>query len=98
MASEKDRKEPAHVVVDKDMTARINIGILVSIIASTVLGALYLQDIQYQVASANNTLTKLERELSKQNESLRMTSVTLIRVEGRVDALTKRVDALEARQ
>lgn len=95
MTEATDQPEAAHVVIDKDSTARINIGILVSIIASTVVGAWYLQGIAYAVSAANITLEDVKDELEKQNDALRRNSETLIRHGVQIQTLETRVGDLE---
>ena len=88
--------EPAHVVVDKDSTARINLGILVSIISVAVLGALFLQDIAFAVESANYTLTEVKQELTRQNDSVIRHSETLIRQTAKLEELEARILKIES--
>lgn len=88
-------KEPAHVVIDKDSTARVNVWILVTILAGCVGGALYLRDIENAVDTANTTLREVKVQLATQNGMAMRHNEDLIRVRGRLDHLEKRADALE---
>lgn len=88
-------KEPAHVVIDKNTTARINVGILITLITICCGAMLYLNDIQHAVQAVDGTLKDVKTQLSKQNGvALRHTEI-LIRLEGRVNALDRRVDRIE---
>ena len=86
---------PSHVVIDKNTTARINVGILITILATAVGGAMYLQDIKYAVTTANTTLTEVKRELARQNGSVIRNAETLIRQGAKIQALEKRLGSLE---
>ena len=87
--------EPAHVVIDKDTTAKVNLGILVSIIAVAVMGAMYLQSIHHEVSTANTTLADLSHEFSRQNDALVAQSGTLIKQQAQIDDLERRLSRLE---
>ena len=89
--------EPNHVIIDKDISARINVGILVSIITVAVLGALFLQDIAHQVTTANLTLADVKAELTRQNDSVIQHSEVLSKQSAILESLERRVSELEKR-
>ena len=87
--------EPSHVVIDKNTTAQINVGILVTLIAICAGAMLYLNDIQHAVRGVESTLNDVRGQLQKQNDATLHHTEILIRLEGRVNALGQRVDRLE---
>ena len=90
--------EPAHVVIDKNTTARVNVGILVSIIALACGAIVYLRDIEHAVNAANQTLQEVKSQLASQNGVTLKHSEALILTGTRLDALERRVQALERKE
>lgn len=87
--------DPATVVIDSNSTAKINVGILISIIVVAVTGALYLQNIQHLVTTTNDTLEGVEAELAQLNASDSRHSEELIKLQSKVEGLEKRIEKLE---
>lgn len=83
------------LVVTKDSVAAINLGILVSIILTAIMGGWYLKGITLNVSLANATLDDVRDELKSQNDTLRKNSETLIAHGIVLQQLDDRVGELE---
>jgi septal ring factor EnvC (AmiA/AmiB activator) len=100
--SPKSPEAPAHVVIDKDMTARVNVGILIAVVVSFVLGTAYLSDIEHAIDTANNTLQEVKAQLATNNGAVIQQARDIIRLQDRQQRIeediavhAKRLDALE---
>lgn len=87
--------DAAHVIIDRSSTAKINLGILASIIGLAVMGASYLKDIEYAVSTTNATLLEVKDELARQNGSVLRHSETLILHGAKLDEFANRLEDLE---
>jgi len=97
--------KPSHVVIDKNTTARVNLGILITVVVMCVGAMTYLKDIEHAVELANNTLQEVKAQLVVQNGMALMHNEKLIRQGDQLIALKlvcekleERVRALEGRK
>jgi len=89
--------KPSHVVIDKNTTARVNLGILVTTVVMCVGAMMYLKDIEHAVETANQTLQEVKAQLANQNGMALQHSEKLIRQGDHLINLQKVVGKLEER-
>lgn len=90
-------KEPSHVVIDKNTTARINVAILVSVLGGLVAATWWLSDIKHSVANISVTLEEVKVQLAKNGGTVNHHAIEIIRLQEQYGSLNARLKALEGK-
>ena len=91
------KQEPAHVVIDKNTTAKINIVILGSVLVGLIGATLWLSDIKNSVLNISKTLEEVKVTLAKNGGIVSHHAIEIIRLQEQYKDLAARVKALEGK-
>lgn len=78
-----------------DQATKINLGILGTLLASSIGGAVYLTTLHTSVEHVSHTLTEVKAAIERTNAQLTLDGKTLLVLDTLVQSLERRVTALE---
>ncbi len=78
-----------------DQSTKVNLGILGTLLASSIGGAVYLTTLHTSVEHVSHTLTEVKAAIERTNAQLTMDGKTLLVLDTLVQSLERRVTALE---